>query len=99
MIKKEINERNEVLMRVIIAIVSGIVLSVWKGFVQIITLVNWIYTLIKNKRNKEIAMLSEIWNTQFYIYLKYLTMVSNQRPFPFEKLTKKISEFESQNNL
>jgi len=36
----------------------------------------------------------EIWNTQIYIYLKYLTIVSNQKPFPFEKLTKKISRFE-----
>lgn len=94
MAKKELNERYEILMRIIVAVVSGIVLGVWKGFIQIITLINWVYALITNKRNKEIAEMCEIWNTQIYVYLKYLTMVNNQKPFPFSRLTKKISEFE-----
>lgn len=86
-------ERTEILMRIPISIVSGIILGVWRYFILVICVVNWIYTLFAGKRMKEIAKLSEIWNTQVYTYLRYLTLVSNDRPFPFKSLTKSISKF------
>lgn len=75
------------------AIVSGIVLEVWGWFIFIIGVVNWVYTLFVGKRIRELAELSEIWNTQMYTYFRYLTMVTNKRPFPFTSLTKNISKF------
>ena len=87
------NERKEILMRIVVAIVSGIILAVWRWLILIFSLINWIYTLFAGKRLKELAELSEIWNTQTYIYLRYLTMVTNERPFPFRSLTKNISKF------
>ena len=87
-------ERLEILMRIIVGIVSGIILEVWMWFVGLITIFNWIYTLVVGKRNKEIAELSEIWNTQNYTYQRYLFLVTNERPFPFNKLTKSISKFD-----
>lgn len=86
-------ERTEILMRIIIAIISGIILGAWRWFVVIITIFNWIYSLFVGRRNKEIAVLSEIWNTQWYIFQRYLLLVTNERPFPFNKLTKKMSNF------
>ena len=86
-------ERKEILMRVIVAIVSGIILGIWRYFIFVIGVVNWIYTLFTGKRIKEISNLSEIWNTQIYIFLRYMTLVSNERPFPFRNLTKSISKF------
>jgi len=88
-------ERKEILMRIIVAIISGIVLGVWRWFIIVICAINWIYTLFAGKRMKEIAELSEIWNTQIYIFLRYLTLVSNERPFPFRSLTKSFSKFKS----
>ena len=87
------DERKEILMRIVVAIVSGIILAVWRWLILIFSLINWIYTLFAGKRLKELAELSEIWNTQTYIYLRYLTMVTNERPFPFRSLTKNISKF------
>jgi len=86
-------ERIEVLMRIVVSFVSGIVFSAWRLFIVVICAVNWIYTLFVGKRIQELSELSEIWNTQFYSYLKYLTMVSNERPFPFTNLAKNISKF------
>lgn len=37
--------------------------------------------------------ISEIWNTQIYIFLRYMTFVTNERPFPFTGLTKNLSKF------
>ena len=86
-------ERLEILLRIPIAIISGIVLGVWRWFILIIGIVNWIWTLISGKRIKELAELSEIWNTQVYTFMRYMALVTNERPFPFRKLTKSISKF------
>ncbi len=86
-------ERSEIFMRIVVAIVSGIVLAVWRWFIIILAIINWFYTLFAGRRNKELAELSEIWNTQLYSYIRYLTFVTNKRPFPFNKLKKNISRF------
>lgn len=86
-------ERKEIFVRIFVAIISGIILSVWRWFIVIVTAFNWIYTLIVGKRNKEIAGLAEIWNTQWYIFQRYLLLITNERPFPFNGLTKKMSTF------
>jgi hypothetical protein len=81
-------------MRILVGIVSGIILGVWRYFILVICIFNWIYTLFSNKKIQEIAELSEIWNTQTYIFLRYMTLMSNARPFPFTNLTKNLSKFE-----
>ena len=61
-------ERIEALMRIIVTIVSGIILSVWKWFVTVLIVINFFFTLFAGRRLKEVAELSEIWNTQWYIF-------------------------------
>ncbi len=87
-------ERKEALMRIVVGIVSGIVLGVWKVFITVLIIINFCYTLCTGKRNKELAELSEIWNTQVYIFIRYIEFESNFRPFPFTKLKKSMSRFE-----
>jgi len=77
-----------------VGIISGIVLGIWKILIQVFAIINFIITLFTNKRNKELANFSEIWNTQLYDYLKYMTFVTNKRPFPFKELKKSITKFE-----
>jgi len=87
-------ERVETLMRIVVAIVTGIILGVWKIAIQIFFIINFIWTLISGKRIKELAVLCEIWNTQWYVFVRYLLFVTNERPFPFKPLTKSISKYE-----
>jgi len=86
-------ERKEAFMRIIVAVVSGIILGLWKVLIQVLTVIHWIYVIFSGKRIKELADFCEIWNTQTYTFLKYLTFVSNERPFPFRKIKKSISNF------
>ncbi len=88
------NERTEALIRILVVIISGFILSIWKMLVQILAMVNWFITIITAKRNKELAEFCEMWNTQVYIYLRYVTLVSNKRPFPFTPLEENMSKFE-----
>lgn len=87
-------ERREALLRIPIGLVSGIILYIWRYLVIVLTIVNFFYTLIKSKRLKEIAEMSEIWNTQWYVFQRYIIFESNTRPFPFTKLHKNITKFE-----
>ncbi|MBD3252656.1 DUF4389 domain-containing protein, partial [Candidatus Pacearchaeota archaeon] len=80
------SERTEAWMRIVVGIVSGIVIGVWKIVIQVVTVVHWIIALISGKRNKDIAEFCEIWNTQLYDFVRYMTFVTNKRPFPFDKL-------------
>jgi hypothetical protein len=91
---KKREERKEALMRIFVWIVSGIILLAWRYFIYVLVLVNLIYTLISGKRLKDLAEMSEMWNTQWYIFQRYLIFVSNRRPFPFGKLEKRMSKYE-----
>jgi len=86
-------ERLETLMRIIVLIVTGIILAVWRYLIVLFWVINFVWTLISGKRIKEIAELTEIWNTQVYIFMRYMNFVTNERPFPFRKLTKSMTKF------
>ncbi len=89
----QLSERQEAWFRIIICIVSGIILSIWKLLVQILAIINWFITVFSGKRNKEMADLCEYWNTEVYKFIRYMTFVSNKRPFPFSDV-ERISKFE-----
>ena len=81
-------------MRIVIGVISGLILGLWQMLVFVLGIVNFFLALFTEKRSKEIADFCEIWNTQSYVFLKYMTFVSNKRPFPFDKMAKSISKFE-----
>lgn len=87
------SERKELLWRILVLIVSGVVLEVWGYLVFVLALVNWIIILFSGKRNRDLANFCEYWNTELYRYVKYLTCITNERPFPFSDL-KRIGKFE-----
>tara|TARA_Y100000310_G_scaffold7303_1_gene8003 strand:+ start:86 stop:358 length:273 start_codon:yes stop_codon:yes gene_type:complete len=88
------SERAEALMRIIVIIVTGIILGIWKILIQIFIVINFIWTIISGSRIRDLAELSEMWNTQIYVFLRYITFVSNERPMPFNKMTKNFSKYE-----
>lgn len=88
------DERVEIFMRIFVGVVTGIILGVWKALIVVFFVVNWVYVLFVGKRLRELAEMSEMWNTQMYIFLRYLIFLTNKRPFPFNKLEKNISKFE-----
>lgn len=79
-------ERREGWMRIPVGIISGIILNIWFTLVQILALVNWFIVIIGGKRNKQLANFCHIWTSQFYVFMKYMTFVTNKRPFPFTSL-------------
>lgn len=92
--KNKINQRKETLMRLVVLVISGIILGLWRYLIFAFSIINFFYSLFMSKRNKELAELSEVWNTQWYLFQKYMIFQSNFRPFPFTSLAKSISKFE-----
>jgi len=93
MVKKR-SERKETWMRIIVGIVSGVILYAWAYLIGVFFIINFIVGIFSGKRLKELAELSEIWNSQMYVFLRYMNFTLNKRPFPFEKLEKSMSKFE-----
>jgi hypothetical protein len=86
------SERKEAWFRIVVGIVSGIILNLWKSLITILGIVNWFIVVFSGKRNKELAEFSEYWNSEIYRYIRYLTFETNERPFPFTSM-KKIGKF------
>ncbi len=86
------SERKEAWFRIIVAIITGIILGLWEGLIQILAVINWIITIFSGRRNKELALFCEYFNTETYKFTRYMTFVSNKRPFPFTSL-ERISKF------
>ena len=82
------SERTEALMRIVVFIVSGIILGLWKALIEIVVLIHWIVVMITGKRIKGLAEFAHIYNSQVYAFLKYMTFATNKRPFPFTELAK-----------
>lgn len=88
------SERKEALMRIVVGIISGIILGLWKILVEVISIFHLIYVIFTNKRNKGIAEFCNIWTTQAYLFIRYMTFTTNSRPFPFSKLGNALNPVE-----
>ena len=93
MAKKKVSERGELLWRILVLIVSGIILGIWKGLVTILFIVNFFIVLFSDKRNKDIADFCDYWNSEMYRFVRYINFATNERPFPFTNL-KRLGKFE-----
>jgi len=80
--------KKELWMRIPVFILSGFILYVWGFFVLIFSLVQLVVLLTEGKKEKEFSHISSMFSNQIYIFFKYLTFLSNERPFPFRKLKK-----------
>lgn len=87
------SERVDALMRIVVAIVTGIILAAWKALIDLFFIINFIWILISKKKIKDLATMSEVWNTQNYIFRRYIIFLTDEKPFPFSPLTKNISKF------
>ena len=90
--KKLSPETRGVLMRIPIFIVSGFILNIWGFFICIFSLVQLILILVEKKSNKELLRMCNVYIIQLYIFAKYVTFLSDKRPFPFGDLEKEIEE-------
>ena len=82
------SERMEALMRIVVGIISGIILGIWKFVISVLAVFHWFYVIIVGKRNQELANISNQYCTQAYKFVRYMTFVTNERVFPFEQLGK-----------
>ena len=80
------SERTEALMRIVVGIISGIILGIWKIIVELVSIVHWFYVIFTGKRSRDLAEFANIWVTQAYRFIRYMTFTTNTRPFPFSDL-------------
>mgnify|MGYP005632327709 FL=1 len=62
--KEPTGERKELLWRILVAIVSGIILGVWRYLILVLGVVHFLIVLFSGKREQGLADFSEYWNTE-----------------------------------
>ena len=87
-----VSERKEGWFRLIVLVVTGVILWAWGYLVAVLAIVHWLIMIFAGKRNKGIAEFLEYWNTTSYQFYRYLTGVTNERPFPFSSV-QRLSKF------
>jgi hypothetical protein len=87
-----LTERKEAWLRILVGIISCIILRIWGIAVGVVTIVHWFIVVFSGKRKESLAGFCEYWNTETYKFFRYLTFVSNKRPFPFSSM-KRMSKF------
>ena len=90
--KKQEEERKEAWMRIPIAIVSGIILELWGFLICCFAVVQLVIVLVEGKKNKDLLKMCRVYLVQLYSFVKYVTFITNERPFPFGDLKEKIEE-------
>jgi len=80
--------RRELWMRIPVFILSGMILYVWGFFVLIFSLAQLVLLLVEGKKEKEFTHISSMFSNQIYTFFKYITFLSDERPFPFSQLKK-----------
>jgi hypothetical protein len=86
-------ERVESLFRIIVLVVTGIVLYLWSYVAYFTIFINWLFALIVGRRSKDLGEFNEYWASAVYEFSRYISGVTNKRPFPFTEL-KKFGKFE-----
>ncbi len=84
--------KGEVWMRIPVFIISGIILYVWGFFIFCIAIAQFVLILLKGNREKEVLTMSNIYLVQLHIFIRYVTFLSDKRPFPFGELEKEIKK-------
>lgn len=90
---KKASERKEALMRIVVAIVTGVILYLWGHVIVVVVILNWLVALFAAKRSQTLAEFCEYWNSEAYKFYRYISGVSNARPFPFAPM-RPMSKFE-----
>ena len=87
-------ERIEALMRIFVAIVTGIFLEIWNSFLIIGAVFHWIFVLITGRRIKSLARFSNMYASVQYTFVRYIYFSTNDRPFPFNKFPKEMDKLD-----
>jgi len=81
------NKRAEnILWRLLVFIISGIVLDIWGYVVFIMLLVNWFVVIFSKKRNTDIGIFCNYWAAEIKRFVRYLSFETEEKPFPFNEL-------------
>lgn len=76
-------ERVEAILRLFIAIITGILLYIFGYVIGLVNFVHWFYVIITGKRSKSLAEFANSYCNLLYNYTRYMTFTTNERPIPF----------------
>jgi len=75
-------ERIEALLRILFAIIYGLIAWIWGLLVSIIWIIHWFYVIFVGKRNQGLADFANKYVSYIYNVNRYLYFATNKRAWP-----------------
>ena len=85
-------ELKEALYRLPIVIIGWLILDVWATLIVVVGIIHWVYSLVTSERHKGMAKFSNYFVTYMYNFVRYATLTTNKRPFPWNDFGKPIEK-------
>ena len=86
MVKRSKKQRDNIIWRILVFIISGIVLDIWAYATGIILLINWFIVVFKGKRNEDLGTFGNYFASEVSRFVRYLSFESEEKPFPFNEI-------------
>lgn len=91
-------EQEEALLRIPIAILGWIIMDLWAALIVITSIINIVIALVTGNRNKELSEFSNYFVTYMFNFVRYASLTTNKRPFPWNDFGKHIEKVNMKKN-
>lgn len=85
-------EQKESLIRIPITILGWIIMDLWAILITVTSIINLIIALFTGKRDKGLSKFSNYFATYMFNFVRYASLTTNKRPFPWEDFGKPIEK-------
>jgi hypothetical protein len=87
-------ESLEALYRLPIVIIGWIIMDLWAVLICFVGIIHWVYELFSGKRHKGMAKFANYFVTYMYKFVRYASLTTNKRPFPWEDFGKPVEKID-----
>jgi len=85
-------ESEEAIYRIPIVIIGWLILDLWAVLIVVVGVLHLIYELFTGERHKEMAKFANYFVTYAYNFMRYASLTTNKRPFPWDNFGKAIEK-------
>ncbi len=85
-------ETKEAFYRLPIVIIGWVIMDLWAVLICVVGVLHWLYELFTAKRHKGMAKFANYFVTYMYNFVRYATLTTNKRPFPWDDFGKPVEK-------
>ena len=85
-------ESKEAIYRLPIVIIGWLIMDLWAALICVVGIIHWVYELFTGERHKGMAKFANYFVTYTYNFIRYASLTTNKRPFPWDNFGKAVEK-------